>query len=197
MLETQETQVQCLGQEDPLEEETATTPVFLPEESHGQGSLAGYGPRGHQESDRAEWRTYMHTSLVICIWQARRGKTDGIQMETEQGPVGLPGMEAFLPPISCRQDFSLHDLPWVPKGRSERLSIKRRTAKKPPVARLEGPEKHIKIWRPTTWDGGSSLGFPCGSAGKESACNVGDLGLIPELGRSLGKGKATHSSVLA
>ena len=22
-------------------------------------------------------------------------------------------------------------------------------------------------------------GFPCGSAGKESACNVGDLGLIP------------------
>ena len=28
------------------------------------------------------------------------------------------------------------------------------------------------------------LGFPCGSAGKESACNVGDLGLIPGLGRS-------------
>ena len=27
------------------------------------------------------------------------------------------------------------------------------------------------------------LGFPCGSAGKESACNVGDLGLIPGLGR--------------
>ena len=23
------------------------------------------------------------------------------------------------------------------------------------------------------------MGFPCGSAGKESACNVGDLGLIP------------------
>ena len=29
--------------------------------------------------------------------------------------------------------------------------------------------------------------FPCGSAGKESACNVGDLGLIPELGRSPGE----------
>ena len=28
------------------------------------------------------------------------------------------------------------------------------------------------------------LGFPCGSAGKESACNVGDLGSIPGLGRS-------------
>ena len=29
----------------------------------------------------------------------------------------------------------------------------------------------------------------CGSAGKESACNVGHLSLIPELGRSLGEGK--------
>ena len=40
-------------------------------------------------------------------------------------------------------------------------------------------------------------GFPCGSAGKESACNTGDLGSIPGLGRSLKKGKATHSSILA
>ena len=32
-------------------------------------------------------------------------------------------------------------------------------------------------------------GFPHNSVGKESACNAGDLGLIPELGRSPGKGK--------
>ena len=32
------------------------------------------------------------------------------------------------------------------------------------------------------------LGFPGGSAGKESACSVGDLGLIPGLGRSPGEG---------
>ena len=32
-------------------------------------------------------------------------------------------------------------------------------------------------------------GFPCDSAGKESACNVGDLGLIPRLGRPPGEGK--------
>ena len=37
------------------------------------------------------------------------------------------------------------------------------------------------------------LGLPGGSTGKESACNVGDLGLIPGLGRSMEKGKATHS----
>ena len=33
------------------------------------------------------------------------------------------------------------------------------------------------------------LGFPCGSAGKESACNAGDLDSIPGLGRSPGEGK--------
>ena len=32
-------------------------------------------------------------------------------------------------------------------------------------------------------------GFPGGSAGKEPACHTGDLGLIPGLGRSSGKGK--------
>jgi len=37
------------------------------------------------------------------------------------------------------------------------------------------------------------LGFPCGSAGKESASNMGDLGWED----SLEKGKVTHSSILA
>ena len=31
-------------------------------------------------------------------------------------------------------------------------------------------------------------GFPGGSDGKESACNAGDLGLIPGLGRTPGEG---------
>ena len=34
------------------------------------------------------------------------------------------------------------------------------------------------------------MGFPVGSDGKESACNAGDLGLAPGLGRSLEKGMA-------
>ena len=33
------------------------------------------------------------------------------------------------------------------------------------------------------------FGFSCGSAGKESTCNVVDLGSIPGLGRSLEEGK--------
>ena len=38
------------------------------------------------------------------------------------------------------------------------------------------------------------LGFPCGSAGKESARNVGDLGSILDWKDPLKKGKATHST---
>jgi len=40
----QETWVQSLDQEDPLEMGMQPTPVFLPEEFHGQRSLAGYSP---------------------------------------------------------------------------------------------------------------------------------------------------------
>ena len=36
---------------------------------------------------------------------------------------------------------------------------------------------------------GEGIGFLGGSAGKESACNAGDLGLIPELRRAPGEGK--------
>ena len=54
---TQETQAWSLGQEDPQRMECMAThwsarqptPVFLPIESHGQGSLAGYSPKGHKE----------------------------------------------------------------------------------------------------------------------------------------------------
>ena len=50
----QEMWVQFLGQEDPLEEVTATTPVFFPGESHGQRTLADYSPGGCKELDTTE-----------------------------------------------------------------------------------------------------------------------------------------------
>ena len=53
------------------------------------------------------------------------------------------------------------------------------------------------LWRRDRLPTPVFLGFPCGSAGKESTCNAGDLGSIPGLGRSLEKGNAIHSSILA
>ena len=70
MQETQETQIQFLGQEDPLEEEMATHSGILACESHGQGSLAGYGPWGHKQSDMTE-RLDMSTNTS---WILRKGK---------------------------------------------------------------------------------------------------------------------------
>ena len=41
------------------------------------------------------------------------------------------------------------------------------------------------------------MGFPCSLVGKEFACNAGDPGSIPGLGRSLGEGKWQHTSVFS
>ena len=49
MQEMKETQVQSLGQEDALEKGMVNPSVFLPGESHGQRTLAGYGPYGCKE----------------------------------------------------------------------------------------------------------------------------------------------------
>ena len=63
MQETQETRVPSLGQEDPLGEGDGNTLwYFLPGESHGQRSLAGYGPWGHKESDTTE-HAHTHTPI--------------------------------------------------------------------------------------------------------------------------------------
>ena len=50
----QETWVQSLGWEDPLEKGMATHSSVLPGESHGQRGLAGYSPWGRRESDVTE-----------------------------------------------------------------------------------------------------------------------------------------------
>ena len=48
----QETRVQVLGKKDPLEKETALTPLSLLGESPGQRSLAGYSPCGPKSRTR-------------------------------------------------------------------------------------------------------------------------------------------------
>ena len=62
-----------------------------------------------------------------------------------------------------------------------------------PVYSLEGPWFNSWVrkihWRKDRLPTPVLLGFPCGSAGQESTCNAGDLGSIPELGRSPGEGK--------
>ena len=71
LTETQETGVQSLGQEDPLEEGTAPhTPVFLPKEPHGQRSQTceGHTPWCRKKSDITErLSTQAHSSLNVML----------------------------------------------------------------------------------------------------------------------------------
>ena len=75
---------------------------------------------------------------------------------------------------------------------SEKMKIKTQTISigKHRHTLLVGMCNGVTIWETVCY-------FHGDSAGKTSACNAGDLGSIPGLGRSPGEGKATHSSILA
>ncbi|CAI9173848.1 unnamed protein product [Rangifer tarandus platyrhynchus] len=76
----QETWVQSLHEEDPLEKGMAATPVFLPKESHGQRSWADYSPWAPTESDTTERLTPSPSSLchpnkkVFCVHRRALGR---------------------------------------------------------------------------------------------------------------------------
>ena len=65
-------QVQSLGWGDPLKEGTATPPIFLLGESHGQRSLVGYSPQGPKESNMTKHvislsHMYLYMYKHTCI----------------------------------------------------------------------------------------------------------------------------------
>ena len=68
----QETQVQSLGREDPLEEKWQPIPAFLPGEFHGQRSLAGYSSWGHKESDATYQLNNHHHLKCSLYWGLNR-----------------------------------------------------------------------------------------------------------------------------
>ena len=63
----QETCIQSLGQEDPLEMEWLPTLVFLPGKFHGQRSLVGYSPWSHKELDTTERLIHFFTFINLKI----------------------------------------------------------------------------------------------------------------------------------
>ena len=97
--------------------------------------------------------------------------------------------EAFIPFILSGDSTDLHNTrTWAQGGLWPSLSML-------PMRklRLRGRESFTQGPETGKWDLSSGLtlrGFSGGSAGKESACNVGDLGSTPELGRSPGEGNS-------
>ena len=72
----QETWVQPLGQEDPWRREWQPTPVFLPGESHGQGTLASYSPWCRKELDTTEVAEHTCTHKYVVAGMGVQGSFD-------------------------------------------------------------------------------------------------------------------------
>ena len=66
----QETQVQSLGPEDPLEKEMQLTLVFLPGKSHEQRNLVGYSLLGHKRvGDDLATKQLNHFAVYLNLTQ--------------------------------------------------------------------------------------------------------------------------------
>ena len=104
-------------------------------------------------------------------------------------------LRKWLLDLLLHKDFYRKDILFFHSVSLYRASLIVQLVKNPPAM------KEIRLhswfgknrWRMDRLPRPSFLGFPCGSAGKKFACNVGDLSLIPGLGRSPAEGNTTHS----
>ena len=152
----------------------------LPGKSHGRRSLVSCSPWGRSELDTIE-RLHFHFSLS-CIGE---GNGNPLQCSWLENPRGGGAWWASV----CGVAQSRTQLKQLSSSSSRVRSMGTKAWK---TCCFSGNYSRVgKIcWRRDRLPTPVFLGFTGGSAGKESACNVGDLSLIPGLGRSPGEGKA-------
>ena len=92
----QETQVQSLDWEDPLEKGVTTAPVFLPREFHGQRSLVGYSPWGHKESDMTERLTHTHLNALCNHSNEVERKKESCEKKNLGSVILVPTLISFV-----------------------------------------------------------------------------------------------------
>ena len=92
----QETQVQSLDWEDPLEKGVTTAPVFLPGEFHGQRSLVGYSPWGHKESDVTERLTQAHLNALCNRSSEVQGEKESCEKKNLGSVILVPTLMNFV-----------------------------------------------------------------------------------------------------
>ena len=122
----QEARVWSLGQEDPWRREWLPTPVFLPGESQGQKSLAGYSPRGHKRvrhdlaTNNELLKTYVIPNVFEVVYKIK---------------LGLPGGAGSKEP-ACQCRLDVRDLGSIP---GSGISFGRRHSHPIPYSYLENP----------------------------------------------------------
>ena len=134
----------------------------------------------------------------------------GSQQPQEEGWRGVQwGGDDFLgldswgwPRVRLGKDHQLTTYTnWIQNWAKEKIKIKKKIFFNGQQAWIDIFPKETDKWPARKWkDAGHhqasqkckprpQTGLPCGSAGKESTRNVGDLGSVPGLGRSPGEGK--------
>ena len=128
-------------------------------------TLTGFAPNSHF----AMFHMLNRWSMLSCGFSTGSSKVREVRRLPVLGCATLPGWErrcelALRSPLSFLGQWLLGGWKWTQNVHSN----------------IPHNSQKVEI---------VEIGFPCGSAGKESACNVGDLGLIPGLGRSPGERK--------
>ena len=81
------------------------TPVFLPREFHGERSLVGYSPYGHEESDTTEWLTLSLLRIIRNFPKAIQAAKREIHHRNQCCPLPLPQSQSLQVPPTQR---------WIP-----------------------------------------------------------------------------------
>ena len=142
---------------------------------------AGRGPWLRGDSALGHWYNKLHST----IWKKKKKNLVFLSLISHRGPTTLSTQSTntkFFP------NWKFNHGHFIAMGASLVLKLVKNLPamqETPVFSYLLG-----KIpWRRDRLPTPIFLGFPGGSAGKESPCNTGDLSLIPGLGRSPGEGK--------
>ena len=127
------------------------------------------------------WDSLGKNTGVSCHFLLQCVKVKSESEVTQSCPTLSDPMDCSPPGSSVRGIFQARVLEWGAIASGYNLQCRR--------PQFNSWVRKVR-WRRDRLPTSVFSGFPCGPAGKESTCSVGDLGSIPGLGRSPGEGKS-------
>ena len=125
------------------------TPVFLPGKSHGQRSLVGFSPWGHQESGTVEVTARAHTQDLV----------EGLLRCTLRIGGGWPGSQP--PRLSCLEHLP-HHCSHQEDGEEKAQALRNKCRTPFQALRISGAYSQSMLQRRAVARKPASLRVPCG-----------------------------------